>query len=247
MFVLKKSILFFLQPMNMGLLLGIVGMVYAIRRKKEKANLFLLLSFVWIAIIHWAPFSNSLLSPLENYYPSLLSTPPVAYIHVLGSGHRSNNKRSIVSQNGNTSLVRLAEGIRLYRAIRGNVKLVVSGYGGDDIISQAMMQKRVAVALGVDKHDIVMLPEPSDTRKEALALKNIVNNQPFIVVTSAAHMPRSIALFNKIGLKPIPAPTDFLSNEVSSLYSFSSGGLRRTSSAIHEYVGLIYYYLKGYI
>lgn len=244
MFVLKKSIAFFLQPMNIGIFLGIIGTFYAIRSRKEKSNMFLLLSFIWIAIIHWAPFSNSLISPLENYHPSLLNVPHVKYIHVLGGGHSSNEKRSIISQDSKTSLMRLSEGIRLYQAI-GDAKLIVSGFGGGDIVTQAMMQKQVAVALGVNENDILMLPEPNDTRKEAIAVKKIVKDQPFIVVTSAAHMPRSIALFNKVGLNPIPAPTDFLSGEEVSFYSFSQGGLERTTSAFHEYIGLIYYYVRG--
>jgi uncharacterized SAM-binding protein YcdF (DUF218 family) len=246
MFALKKFIAFFLNPMNIGLLLGFIGLYYLIRKRQRRANIVLVTSFVWIALIHYAPLSNAIIQPLEEQHAALITPPQVAYIHVLGNAHHSNDKLSVISQNSKTALSRLNEAIRLYHKIP-HAKMITSGYGGDDKVSQAMMQKRTAIALGVPKEDIITLPEPRDTREEALALKKLIADKRFILVTSAAHMPRAVALFKKAGLDPIPAPTDHRASSKNSWISFSSGALERTTSAFHEYIGLLYYSLRGFI
>ena len=64
--------------------------------------------------------------------------------------------------------------------------------------------------MGVSKYNILMQEEPRDTEEEALYVKRIVKNKPFILVTAAYHMPRAMELFKKEGLSPIAAPTNFL-------------------------------------
>ena len=53
----------------------------------------------------------------------------------------------------------------------------------------------------------------------------MIGREKFILVTSAAHMPRSMALFRKRGLQPIPAPADFQVREAQglTLAGFSPG------------------------
>jgi len=62
--------------------------------------------------------------------------------------------------------------------------------------------------MGVSDSDIVLEPDSKDTKDEAVLIQKIVGNEKLILVTSASHMPRSMALFKKRGMQPIPAPTD---------------------------------------
>jgi hypothetical protein len=57
--------------------------------------------------------------------------------------------------------------------------------------------------------DIILRSLSKDTKDQAIHIRKILDNNSFILVTSASHMPRSIVLFRKQGLQPIPAPTDF--------------------------------------
>lgn len=83
-------------------------------------------------------------------------------------------------------------------------------------------------------------------------IKKIVESERFILVTSACHMPRSIALFRKLGSHPIPAPTDHYlkkgQNEIS-LSSFfpDAGGFVMLESAFHEYLGLAWAKIVGHV
>ncbi len=69
------------------------------------------------------------------------------------------------------------------------------------------IMSRVAMDLGPDPRDIEVESRSKDTADQARVIKSFVGNYPFILVTSASHMPRSMALFKKAGLKPMPAPT----------------------------------------
>jgi uncharacterized SAM-binding protein YcdF (DUF218 family) len=90
-----------------------------------------------------------------------------------------------------------------------------------------------------------------DTKDEARLIKNIVGNDRFVLVTSASHMPRSMALFKKLGMQPIPAPTDYWVKErqgISPAMFFpSSNGLRKAERAFYEYLGLAWANLRGQI
>ena len=120
------------------------------------------LGILWFGLLSFQPVSNALIKPLENAHKSLLQTPKVEYILVLGSGHKSDENLSITSQVKRTAINRLVEGIRHYKNLE-NAKLIVSGFGATDEHSHAFMQEQLALSLGVKKEDIIRLDTPKDT------------------------------------------------------------------------------------
>ena len=247
MFLFKKIVSAFLLPIPIGLFLLLISFLYLIFNSYKKAKIFLALTFLWFFLFSFQPFANALLSPLENTYKDLLKTPKVEYILVLGSEHRSDDDLSITSQVKGIAINRLVEGIRHYKNLE-NVKLIVSGYGGFDKNSHAFMQERLAISLGVNPSDIIRLDSPKDTKEEAVETKKILADKPFILVTSAFHMKRSALLFQKEGLNIIPSPTSHLAYEATSLSSyFEAFNIRKCEMAIHEYLGLMYSWLRNEI
>ena len=63
---------------------------------------------------------------------------------------------------------------------------------------------------GVESEDIVLETKATDTKDHPIYVKEIVGRDRFILVTSASHMPRAMALFRQHGMEPIPAPTDYM-------------------------------------
>lgn len=128
------------------------------------------------------------------------------------------------------------------------MKLIFSGYGGDDPVSNARKNSQMAITLGVNPSDIILIETPKDTQEEAVAAKKIIGNQPLILVTSASHMVRASALFRKAGIVVVQAPTDFQIKASDSLWQFpSSDGMGRSEAAFHEYLGLAWGKMKGAI
>ena len=244
MFTLKKIISAFLLPIPIGLFLLFMAFIYLIFNSHKKAKIFLFLGLSWFVLLSFQPISNAILSPLENSHKALIEIPKVNYILVLGSGHKSDESLSITSQVKMVGINRLVEGIRHYKNLE-NAKLIVSGYSVTDENSHAFMQEKLAISLGVKQEDIIRLDTPKDTKEEALETKKIVGNESLILVTSASHMKRSVLLFEKEGLKIIASPTNHMAYEDSSYSSFfSANNLRKCELAFHEYLGLIYSWLR---
>lgn len=248
MFFLKKFIASFLMPVPIGLFLFALGVYFLFRNSYTKAKVFLFLTLTWFALLSYSPVANAILAPLENSHKALLQTPKVDYILVLGNGHTSNENLSITSQVNPTAINRLVEGIKHYNALNKNVKFIVSGYGGYDKNSHAFMQEILASNLGVNKKDIIRFDKARDTYEEALNIKKLLRDKKFIIVTSASHMKRSMLIFDKLKLNAIPAPTNYLSHDEKSFRNYFSGkNIRKIEIAIHEYLGLLWYKIKGYI
>lgn len=236
------------MPFPIFLLLVAIGFYFWQRNDHRRAKKVLLFALLWISLLSYAPFSALLLLPLESAYTkvALTDTPPT-YIHVLGSGHTSNPHIPLSSEIGLVSLARLNEGVSLYKA-HGNMKIIFSGYGGRDPVSNARKNSQMAIALGVNPADIILLEAPQNTQEEATAAKKIIGNQPLILVTSASHMVRASALFRKAGIEVITAPTDFQAKGNDLLWQLPSAeGLGRSEAAFHEYLGLGWGRLKGYL
>jgi uncharacterized SAM-binding protein YcdF (DUF218 family) len=129
-------------------------------------------------------------------------------------------------------------------------QLIVSGYGGRSKISQALVMKRTAIMLSIDSSHIKMSLFPSNTREEAAQYVGLFGTKtPLVVVTSAIHMPRAVMLFEKAGVKVIPAPTDFLikRGSVKDRWGWmpSAGNIQMMEAAIHEYVGIVWAKVGG--
>jgi len=248
MFFLKKLVSTFLMPFPIFFILMGIGFYFWQRGNGKRARQFFLFAFLWISILSYSPFSSLLLSPLESAYSKIeLTDTHPHYIHVLGCGHTTNPRLPLSSEISLVSLARLNEGVSLYKRF-SNMKLIFSGYGGGDPISNARKNAQMAIALGVNPADIILLETPQDTQEEAIASKKVVGNQPLILVTSASHMVRASALFRKAGIELIPAPTDFQIKANDGLLQFpSSSGLERSEAAFHEYLGLAWGRLKGYL
>ncbi len=75
------------------------------------------------------------------------------------------------------------------------------------LLPESKIMADLAIELGLDKRDIVEESAALDTEDQAILIKKIVGKDKFILVTSAFHMPRSMAFFRKNGMDPIPAPT----------------------------------------
>ena len=247
MFLFKKIVSAFLLPIPIGLFLLLLSFLYLMFNSYKKAKIFLFLGICWFLIFSFQPFANALLDSLENVHKDLLETPKVEYILVLGSGHKSDDTLSITSQVSQTGINRLVEGIRHYKKL-DNAKLIVSGYGVSDKNSHAFMQEKLAISLGVNPIDIIKLETPKDTKEEAIETKKIVGNKAFILVTSASHMKRSALLFEKKSLNIIPSPTNHLAFKDDSYSAyFSAKNIRKSEMAIHEYLGLMYSWLRNEI
>jgi len=242
MFMFKKlfSRLFFPVPLSLELLLIGIFLLWCTRRQRL-GKVLVTFSAALLMLLSSKAVSDALLRPLETRYPPLpvfgagLAAPAVNYIVVLGGGIVRDPNVPVSNHVTPDQMLRLIEALRLHREIPGAKLILSEGW----IHVTAMTD--VAEALGVAADDIVQLPPSRDTGDEARHIAEMVGRRPFILVTSASHMPRAIAYCHKQGLQPIAAPTDYLAPRGESAPDdvFPDGyKLFKSQTAFYEYLGL---------
>ena len=168
----------------------------------------------------------------------------------MGGGTSSDPKLSVTDQLSGTSLVRLILGTRLHRTL-SNSKLLLSGGSAFSSTPEASIMAKMAIELGTDKKKIVLEPKSKDTKDQASFIHNIIGNDKFILVTSASHMARSMALFQSKGMNPIPAPTGYHVKKTQkskpTMFFPSSNGIDKMERVVYEYMGTAWATLRGQI
>ena len=107
----------------------------------------------------------------------------------------------------------------------------------------------IAVSFGISKENILLTANVKNTEQEAEAVKKLLTiNKPIILlITSAFHMPRAQKVFEAAGIRVMPFPVDFLSDQKKlTIMCFipSAEALRETSFFVREMIGRTYYSLK---
>lgn len=241
----KSMIISFLFPMPLCLELLSIGLIFLwVSKKEHLGKIIISIGFLLLLLFSSPIFSNLLLDHLEQHYPKLTlkdnDLTDVKYIVVLASGHVLDPRLPITSQFTSAGLVRLTEGVRLHKWCQ-EAKLILSGGIGKDPVPDAELMADLSIALGVPKGDIILEAESMSTFDGAMFVRPIVKEEGFLLVTSASHMPRAMALFRKLGMNPVPAPTGHLvkhyGNKLSVMPSTSS--LMKSDTMIRELLGLI--------
>jgi uncharacterized SAM-binding protein YcdF (DUF218 family) len=259
LFYFKKFISTFFFPLSLCLELFLFGLFFLWLTKKQKAGKILFTCGVILFIfVSYGFFSDTLLRSLENTYPPLLTQDEdnvhnlnsVKWIVVLSGGSTYNSELSPVNQVTKDTLIRLVEGIRLHRRLPGS-KLVFTGKGNFTETTSAEIMAQAAYCLGVKSEEIILEKKSKDTKDHAVYLKSIVNDDPFIVVTAASHMLRSMALFKKQGMNPIAAPTGHLIKGEPKMHARiffpQANRVRRAERLVYEYLGILWAKIRGQI
>lgn len=232
-------------PIFLGLVL--CGLVL-LRIGWRRAGLRVVVGGVLLLVLaSWWPVAEGLLAPLENRYPpvtDLAALDGVTAVVVLGGGWRPKPGWPISSQLNESSAIRLFEGVRLLRALPEARLIVSGGTRRTDRPPVAQGYAQAARELGAPAARIAILDTPVDTAQEAYAVRAALGTgQRFVLVTSASHMPRAVRHFQRVGLDPIPAPTQHLTGRLKrewlEFWIPSADHLRKTERAVYEYLGLL--------
>lgn len=250
LFILKKFIGGLLLPLPFLLLMmGVALCLLWFTRWQKSAKALLSVSWLVLLLISLQPVADKMLKPIEDTYPTWRGSEKVDYIVVLGGGYTWNPEWAPSSNLISNSLPRLAEGVRLWQANPGAKMIFTGARAMTNPVSTAEAGARVAESLGVPRTQIITLDEPKDTEEEAAAVAKTIGQQPFLLVTSASHLPRAMIFFRNAGLHPIPAPANQLAIE-SPLNPWeriipSPIWLMHSDRVGYETLGRIWQWLKG--
>lgn len=250
-FILKKIVSgVFLDPLFLSLILIFAGLIFLSYTRKQRFGRVLVGVGAFILLVFsLVDGSIFLTNSLESVYPVYHKTEQkVDFVVVLSGGADEKHGIAMNTRGSNVTLSRLVEGIRAYKLNPGSMIILTGGIPPDKPASE--IEKKLLVTLGIPASDIITDHKSKDTADEAMFVRKILSDAPFILVTSATHMPRAMELFRKQGLNPIPAPTDFIcSDERTGIVEKfpSAEHLADSNTAIHEYIGMLWHKLRGQI
>ncbi|MGB6759664.1 MAG: YdcF family protein, partial [Xanthobacteraceae bacterium] len=121
----------------------------------------------------------------------------------------------------------------------------------DNVTPESAIAVRLFVALGISPDRITAEEQSRNTIENAVFSELIAQpkrGERWLLVTSASHMPRAMAVFRAAGFPVEAYPVDYRTRGLGdAMRPFSSValGMAQTDLAMHEWAGLIAYRLTG--
>jgi len=243
---LEGIVKYVVMPSSIVTIGVIAGFVLACIRPARRWGLSAgIVALATYAIFGAGPVSFSLLGSLEYRIPpaTILEQKEIDTIAVLAGYAEYDIDYPLSSQVNSASAFRLLEVLKLFRSTPSST-VFISGAGEVPTI-----MRDVLVSSGIPAGQIRVDADSFSTFESARHLVPVLGKKPFLLVTSAGHMPRAIGAFRKVGTAPLPIPTHFLTrrNSRATPYFPSPGHLECSDLAFSEYAALVWYYVNGWI
>lgn len=200
---------------------------------------------VLVIVLGVLPTAWLLSSPLERRFPVPANLGRVDGIIVLGGAERAGLSKFYGQPLLNTAADRLTTFLMLARRFP-DARLVHSGDTQPD--SESAVARALLLGAGIDAQRIVFESQSRITCQSPRATLDLVAvdaSQRWLLVTSAMHMPRAVACFRAAGWDVTPYPTNFRRGPDAFGFALAEN-LQDVDLATHEWVGLLYYRLRGY-
>lgn len=243
-------------PLGAAFLLAVLGVVLQWLGRRRFGMALILSALAWLWVWSMPVTSDVLRASLESRYPHLpVEEVPRADAAVVPGGAFSFDA-SWPYPSASGSVDRYWHAARLYHA--GRVQRIVLSGGRDPRRpanpTEAQSGAIFLTDMGVPAEHLILDNVSRTTRAHVAHVPRLLREhglESFLLVTSATHMRRAVAVFRAAGLDPIPVATDFKvgPDPVMRLrrYLPSAGALSGSTSAVHEYVGYWFYRLVGWI
>jgi len=243
-YYVSKIVWFGLQPSSLLLILLLAGTALLFTRYQTAGRRLVLASAALLLIGGLLPLSTWLILPLEDRFPRAdLSGPPVDGIVVLGGTEDARVAARRHAHALNETAERLTEAAALARRFPKAKIVFTSGrvgvLSGPKIGADAAQPVFQALGIGPDR--LLLEGRSRNTWQNAVYTKALVKPKPgerWLLVTSAAHMPRAMGVFRQAGFPVEPWPVDYRTagpEDAGRLLEAPSEGLRRLETAVREW------------
>jgi uncharacterized SAM-binding protein YcdF (DUF218 family) len=250
----------FIEPLlaPLGLIwVALLGAAIAsFRSQQRRVGSVLLLVCAVMSLAGSTPLPGDLLATLERPYATntVAAAAPADAVVMLGGGYHasSNDSFQIAFGEGGSRVIAAIDAIRQNKA----GVLVLSG---DDFVvngetnSTSPLLQTMAANWVPPGTTVLTIDHGLNTRGEALRARQLADENHWkriILVTSAFHLKRAVAVFRKAGLEVEPVACDFRSVGIqpAPLSVFpSAAGFRALDVYLHEMIGWLAYAWRGWV
>ena len=207
--IISAIVSFFLSPFNWLVVLLIVGVLFKTRSRRKACFISALLIFL--------VFGNSWLLNVyaRNWQPApaVLQQGTSYSCGIVAGGFASPD----ASAHGyfNLAADRFIEIMKLYKTGKIQNILISGGNGKPDAQSfrEGVWVKGQLVQMGIPDSVVFTEDRSGNTAENALNTKHVLDSiqlkPPYLLVTSAYHMPRASLIFKKAGMDVVPFPCNY--------------------------------------
>ena len=253
-FIFSKVLDFALSPINWIIILLMIGVFLKKNIRLKKISL---IASVSLLLLFTNPFiANQVMNKYEMQGVTYKEMTKVYDAGIVLGGFMSYYNSELKTLSFGEAVDRLMEGLMLYR--KGKIKkIIISGGSGylikDERESKLAKDFLVNYCL-VPENDILIDATSKNTRENAINTKKIIDSlsiKSSLLITSAIHMRRASACFNKAGINSEPYCVDQYSGKQdyypTSLIVPNLQNIHKWDMLFHEWIGLLTYKLTGYI
>lgn len=250
MFIASKVLAFAVEPLYWVLLFLACGLLVLSRRPRLGKGL-IWTSLVALLLSGWVFVPNQLLRSLESRYPRLPEGSDMQqYVGVVVLGGALSNPQLWVEHKQvalNNQAGRMTAAVSLMQKYP-HLKVIFSG-GNASVSGSGLTESQLARMffddMGVPAARVMYEDRSRNTYENgyfSAMLPGVDKRQPWLLLTSSFHMPRSMGVFEKVGWNVTPYPVDYRTTSGGSWYDFSLHfGPRQWELAVHELLGYYVY------
>jgi len=249
MFFFSKLLSGITQPLFWLALWSALALLILTRRRRP-AFVMLWSGLVLLGLLGFQAIPDALLRPLENRYPVPAAEAIDRHVGIIVLGGALGHPESFAAH-GQVPLGEAAERMTVPVGLmrqHPSLELVFSG-GEGRLLTIGVSESELASVFyqqqGLDMTKVRLESGSRNTRENAQLVAKLLGDrcqQPWLLVTSASHMPRSMAEFEAVGCKVTPYPVDFNTGALTPLTEYSLvNSLWRWQTALHEWLGLLVY------
>lgn len=251
-FILSKLLIYLTKPFLLLFLLLILSFIIRNKRWTRRLRVICLAGFLLTT-------NGFLISEAMRAWE--IPATPITSLYgeydvgiVLGGGAdvvRKPDDRLFLNKSGE----RITQAVHLYRA--GKIKKILYTGAHPRLFTQEETDNKTIIRYyldcGIPREDIIIESESKNTRENAVFASKLVNkSKRHILITSAFHMRRSVACFEKEGVEVIPFSCDFNSAREEErlrgdMLVPSAEAMIGWDMLIKEWIGIVAYKIAGYV
>lgn len=214
--MLSKLVIAAISPLGTALLLGVAGLLLAAgasARRRRRGLLLAAGALGWLFFWSTPLASDAVRASLEEAAGprSVEGLAPAQAIVVLGGSIRGPRPPQRPYPDLGSSADRVWHAARLYRAAKAPLLVLSGGTAHEGEVPEAESMRQFLLELGVPGRAMLLEPASVTTSQNAAFSAELLRRQGIrsvLLVTSALHMRRARALFEREGVRVVPAPTD---------------------------------------
>jgi uncharacterized SAM-binding protein YcdF (DUF218 family) len=256
---------FCIEPLNWVIVFVVLSLLFLGLRKPHLCKRFLLLALMDLMLVGWLPTSEIFLRALEDVVPKTnltqISEKDIGGIIILGGAIEGGE---IAVDRGEISIGPAAERVtKAFELISKypNLPFIFSGFSGrlsPKGVSEADAFKQLIAEQGLADKSAHYENQSRNTYENVLYMKPMIGEigeksadgvlKPWLLITSASHMYRSVKIFQKQGIQVIPVPVDYQTASSLRWASFDlEDGIQNWHKLTHEAIGLFAYWATAKI